>query len=277
MPVRSAAFIGLGKMGEALARCFTGAGALASADVTAYDADPERLRSGAQALGISAAASAVEAARGRDLVLLAVKPNDLPSVLAEIGPALEAKQVLVSIAAGVPTAAIAGSLPGGSPPGIVRVMPTIACAVGEACTAVASDSPAPRDAVEAVVELFAAAGAVVQVEERLMDAVTGLSGSGVAYVFVMIEALADGGVAAGLPRAAALEMAAQTALGAAKMALTSGKHPGELKDMVTSPAGTTVAGLRALERRGFRSAVIEAVRAAADRAKELAFKPPREA
>ena len=272
MPFQSAALVGLGKMGEALARCFVGSGALPAGEIVAYDTDPKRLQAG-QALGLRVAASAAEAVRGRDLVILAVKPRDLLAALGEIGPALEPGQVLVSIAAGVPTSTIRRALP--SPPAIVRVMPSVACTVAEAATAVASDSPAPPQALEAVVELFHSAGTVVQVEERLMDAVTGLSASGVAYVFVMIEAMADGGVAAGLPRATALQVAAQTVLGAAKMALVSGKHPGELKDMVTSPAGTTVAGLRALEKRGFRGAVIEAVRAAAERARELAFEPPK--
>jgi pyrroline-5-carboxylate reductase len=275
MPEWSAAFIGLGRMGEALARCFIASGAVPAARITAYDKDGRRLQAAAEALGVAQAASAADAVRGRDLVILAVKPGDLPPVLAEIAPALQATQVVVSIAAGVPTSAIRAALSGASPPGIVRVMPSVACTVREACTAVASDSPASRAAIEGVVELFRSAGAVVEVEERLMDAVTGLSASGIAYVFVMIEALADGGVAAGLPRAAALQMAAQTVLGAAKMTLATGKHPGELKDMVTSPAGTTIAGLRALEKRGFRGAVIEAVRAAAERAKELAFEPPQ--
>jgi len=151
----------------------------------------------------------------------------------------------------------------------VRVMPNILCAVGEAASAICAGTAAREEHIEVAEAIFGGAGRCVRVEERLMDAVTGLSGSGPAYVFIFIEALADGGVKAGLSRAAAQELAAQTVLGAAKMVLESGKHPAELKDMVCSPGGTTINGLLALERGGFRAAVMEAVAAGTQRSEEL--------
>jgi len=167
----------------------------------------------------------------------------------------------------VPLAALAAAA--GSTTRLVRVMPNTPCLVGETAAAMCLGGAADEGDAELVRALFAAVGVVHRVDERLLSAVTGLSGSGPAYGFLAIEALADGGVRAGLPRDIATQLAAQTLLGAARMVLETGKHPGALKDMVTSPAGTTIAGVAALERGGFRAALMEAVGAATARAEEL--------
>lgn len=192
----------------------------------------------------------------------------MDTVLREVAPYLGGQSVIVSIAAGVPVAALAAAAGAGTR--IVRVMPNTPCLVGETAAAMCLGGAADEGDAEAVRALFAAVGIVHRVDERLLSAVTGLSGSGPAYGFLAIEALADGGVRAGLPRDIATQLAAQTLLGAARMVLETGKHPGALKDMVTSPAGTTIAGVAALERAGVRSAFIEAVAAATARADELA-------
>lgn len=184
-----------------------------------------------------------------------------------MGPYLRPETVVVSIAAGVPLAALASAA--GATTRLVRVMPNTPCLVGETAAAMCLGGSADEGDAELVRALFAAVGVVHRVDERLLSAVTGLSGSGPAYGFLAVEALADGGVRAGLPRDIATQLAAQTLLGAARMVLETGKHPGALKDMVTSPGGTTIAGVAALERGGFRAALMEAVGAATQRAEEL--------
>lgn len=208
----------------------------------------------------------IQAVREADLVVLAVKPQALPAVLSEAGPALAGKLV-VSIAAGVTMAWISERIAG--PRGIVRAMPNTPALVREGVTALAYPADLRAEDLTAVRALFEAVGSVVSVEERLMDAVTGLSGSGPAYVFVAIEALADGGVKMGLPRATAQLLAAQTVLGAARMVLERHEHPAKLKDQVASPGGTTIAGLHQLEAGGLRSCLIAAVEAATKRSQEL--------
>jgi pyrroline-5-carboxylate reductase len=207
-----------------------------------------------------------KAVRSADLVVLAVKPQAMPAVLAEVGQALSRKLV-VSIAAGVTIAWIRERI--AAPRGIVRAMPNTPALVRAGATALAYQADLAADDVAAARALFEAVGSVVSVEERLMDAVTGLSGSGPAYVFVVIEALADGGVKMGLPRAIAELLAAQTVLGAARMVLESGEHPARLKDQVASPGGTTIAGLHQLEAGGMRGCLMAAVEAATNRSQEL--------
>ena len=200
------------------------------------------------------------------MVVLAVKPQAMPALLNDVGQALTGKLV-VSIAAGVTISWMCERIV--TPRGIVRAMPNTPALVREGVTALACQADLPTDDLAAVRTLFEAVGSVVAVEERLMDAVTGLSGSGPAYVFVAIEALADGGVKMGLPRATAVLLAAQTVLGAARMVLESGEHPALLKDRVASPGGTTIAGLHQLEAGGLRSCLMEAVEAATNRSQEL--------
>ena len=218
-------------------------------------------------LGVRGFASNAEACAWSTAIVLAVKPQVLPGVLREIAPLVTPEQLVVSIAAGVPIARIVEGLSGHAR--VVRAMPNTPAMVGEGATAISVAGGATAEDVAEAEALFGSVGTVVQVPESLMDAVTGLSGSGPAYAFIAIEALSDAGVRAGLPRDVATKLAAQTLLGASKLALTTGEHPGKLKDMVTSPAGTTIAGVAALERGGLRSALMAAVEAATARSKEL--------
>jgi pyrroline-5-carboxylate reductase len=264
---RTIAFIGVGRMGAALARGLVASGT-APKRIVASDADAETARRLGAEIGIRVTASNVEAAAAADTVVLAVKPQVAKPVLQELASALTQRHALVSIAAGISAAQLA-AWSGLPPPRIVRTMPNTPCLVGAGAVAMAVGPDTDADAAEAAREVFGTTNLAVTVDERLIDAVTGLSGSGPAYVFLFLEALADGGVAAGLARDTAQALAAQTVLGAATMVAELNAHPAQLKDQVASPGGTTIAGLRMLEERGFRSAVIEAVQAAARRSKEL--------
>ena len=201
--------------------------------------------------------------------MVAVKPAAVAGLLDEIAPGIR-DHLIVSLAAGVPIAKIEGRLPKGTR--VVRVMPNIACQVGEMAAGFCRGTAATEADVAAVKRLLDAVGKSYVVAEDLLDAVTGLSGSGPAYIFTVIEALADGGVKMGLTREVALGLAAQTVLGAAKMALELGKHPAELRDAVTSPGGTTTEGLHALERGSIRQAFINAIEAATQKSKALGQK-----
>jgi len=202
-----------------------------------------------------------------DTLILAVKPDHAQEVLQEAKPGFTARHLLISIAAGVPTTRLETFLPAGSR--VVRVMPNTPALVGASASAFALGRSATAEDGALTHRLFAAVGVAYAVKESLLDAVTGLSGSGPAYVFLLIEALSDGGVAAGLPREVATQLAAQTLLGSAKLLLETGLHPGALKDMVTSPGGTTIEGLHELEKAGVRGALINAVRAATDKSRKL--------
>ena len=216
--------------------------------------------------GIRVGPSNREAVAWADVVILAVKPQTLPVVLSELAPIL-AHALVISIVAGVTIRTIAEQIAGAMR--VVRAMPNIPALVREGMTALALGSAVSEDDSRLARTVFEAVGRVVLVEERLMDAVTGLSGSGPAYVFQAIEALADGGVMMGLPRQTAELLAAQTVVGAARLVLESGVHPAQLKDRVASPGGTTIAGLHQLEQGGFRAALMAAVEAATTRSKEL--------
>jgi pyrroline-5-carboxylate reductase len=204
---------------------------------------------------------------GSDVIVLAVKPQHLPGVLKEIAKGAEARHLFVSIAAGVPLSAMTSVL--GQAARVVRVMPNTPCLVGAGATAFTRGPKATDEDAALVERLFSTIGIAMEVPESLLDAVTGLSGSGPAYVFQVIEALSDGGVRCGLPRNVATRLAAQTVLGAAKMVLDTGEHPAALKDGVASPGGTTIAGLHELERGALRGALINAVEAATNRSQEL--------
>jgi pyrroline-5-carboxylate reductase len=263
-------FLGTGNMAEALLKGLLREGTVEPDEIVCSEPRPERREEIADRYGVEVTSDNRAAAALADLLVLSVKPQVMDALLAEIAPAVQAGALVVSIAAGVPIAALARRLPTGTR--IIRTMPNTPALVGAGATALAR-GPLATDADLTVVRaLFEAVGTVVVVDEPLLDAVTGLSGSGPAFVFMAIEALADGGVKAGLPRAAALSLAAQTVMGAARLVLETGKHPGDLKDQVTSPGGTTIAGLHALEARGFRAALIEAVDAAARRSRELGEK-----
>lgn len=264
------AFLGTGNMAEALVKGLLRAGAAAPADLVCAEPREERRREIEQRYGVRTVASNREAVGAADVVLLSVKPQVLDAVLEEIAADVGTTRLVVSIAAGVPIAAIARRLPAGAR--IVRTMPNTPALVGAGAAALSAGPHATPADVALARSLLESVGTAVVVAEPLLDAVTGLSGSGPAFVYLFIEAMADGGVKAGLARAEALQLAAQTVLGAARLVLESGEHPGRLKDQVTSPGGTTIAGVHALEKAGFRGAVIDAVEAAARRSRELGEK-----
>ncbi len=256
-------------MAEAILRGILEAGLAEPEDVTASDPMPER-REALAALGARVVAENAAAAADADVVLLAVKPQVLAAALSEIRPVLRRDQLVVSIAAGVPLAKIESLLP--APVPVVRVMPNVLASVRAGAAGIATGGEAGAEHVAVVREIFATVGAVHEAPEALLDAVTGLSGSGPAYVLLMIEALADGGVLSGLPRALALELATQTVLGTARLVQESSEHPAVWRDRVATPGGTTIAGLAELESSGVRGAFIRAVAAATRRARELSEK-----
>ena len=205
-----------------------------------------------------------------DVLILAVKPQQMSGVLAEVGPTLTSSRLVVSIAAGMRLDTLAAGL--GPRARLIRVMPNTPCLVGQSASGYSLGAGATEADAELVAELLAAVGRAFRVDEKLLDAVTGLSGSGPAFVYLIIEALSDGGVRMGLPREVALQLAAQTVRGAAEMVLTSGEHPAVLKDRVASPGGTTIAGLQALEAGSLRGTLMAAVEAATRRSQELGGK-----
>jgi pyrroline-5-carboxylate reductase len=263
-------FLGAGQMATTLAVGWTKAGLLDVGRSRAADPYPEARVKFEKATGISTHDANTAVAATSEVLVLAVKPQVMSAVLAELRPVLTPLHLVISIAAGLTLETLAEGL--GGDVRLVRVMPNTPCLVGASAAGYSPFATATAADVELVGELFGAVGKAFRVAEPLLDAVTGLSGSGPAYVYVMIEALADGGVKCGLPRGVAQALAAQTVLGAAKMVLETGHHPGALKDAVASPGGTTIAGLHALERAGFRAALMDAVEAATNRAQELGKK-----
>jgi pyrroline-5-carboxylate reductase len=260
-------FLGAGQMATALAAGWAAAGLLDGSRSRASDPLPVARTKFEQATGVRAVQTNAAVAAECDVLVLAVKPQVMPAVLAELRPHVGPRHLVVSIAAGVTLKAVADGLAGGVR--LVRVMPNTPCLVGASASGYAAGPTATADDVALVGKLFGAAGKAFALPEPALDAVTGLSGSGPAFVYVLIEALADGGVRVGLPRDVAQALAAQTVLGAAKMVLETGQHPAALKDAVASPGGTTIAGLHALERAGFRAALMDAVEAATKRSQEL--------
>ena len=261
------AVIGAGNMGEALIAGMLAAKAAVPDDVHATDVIAERLDQVKARYGVRVGADNSAAAGWADIVILAVEPQVLDHVLDNLRSVLTETKLILSVAAGYPIARIAAHLAPGVR--VVRCMPNQPSVVQAGVSALAWGETVTAEDERLTRAVFESVGRVVVVEERLMDVVTGLSGSGPAYVFLIIEALADGGVKMGLPRDAALELAAQTVFGAARMALETGEHPGRLKDKVASPGGTTVAGLHALERGRLRASLMDAVEAATKRSQEL--------
>lgn len=260
-------FVGGGAMGGALIKRLVSDEKIAPQYLYLHEPDTKRALALAAETGINLVDSNEELVRACHIVVFAVKPQLVPEVFPSLRECWSKGQVLISIAAGVTTARIREYLP--DDVDLVRVMPNAPALIGEGVAAVALEPGGSIQSEELTLELFHAAGSAVAVSEDMMDAATGVSGSGPAYVYLFIEALADAGVREGLPRQTAMELAAYTVLGGARMVLETGKHPGELKDMVTSPGGTTIAGVARLEARGFRGTVMEAVRAAAGRGREL--------
>jgi len=260
-------FIGGGAMAEALIRGISGVGLVDISSLYAADASEKRRAFLSQALGIQVFSDNVQLLQNADIVFLTVKPQVVEKVLQEVGVALRPEQLVISIAAGVTIETLEKNLPKGT--AVVRVMPNTPALVREGAAAAALGQYAAKEHAEIVETIFNAVGRVVMIQEELMDAVTGLSGSGPAYACMIVEAMADGGVRMGLPRSTALLLAAQTLLGTAKMLLETEQHPGILKDMVASPGGTTIAGIHVLEEEGLRAALINAVVAGTKRSREL--------
>lgn len=260
-------FLGGGNMAAALVKGLLHAHVMPPADVLVSDVKPERLAWLRETHGVSTTTDNHELVAKCDVIVLAVKPQVIDKVLDAVGKDVKPHQLVVSVAAGVPVAAMEARLPEGAH--VVRTMPNTPATVDAGATAVAPGTHATEADLDVARALFAAVGRVVTLDETLLDAVTGLSGSGPAYVMLMIEALADGGVKVGLHRDTALLLAAQTVYGSAKLLLETGEHPGRLKDMVTSPGGTAIAGLHTLESGGLRRTLIDAVEAATIRAQQL--------
>lgn len=260
-------FLGAGKMATALARGFITAKLTSAKSIVASDLIESARKAFADETGVRPMPTNLAVCKAASILFLAVKPHQVAGVLAEIRDHITPKHLLISIAAGVTLAKLeAGLFPGAR---VVRVMPNTPALVGASASAFATGAHATPTDAALVLKLLSSVGLALEVKESLLDAVTGLSGSGPAYAYQIIEALSDGGVAAGLPREVATKLAAQTLLGAAKMVLETGLHPGALKDMVTSPGGTTIEGLHEMEKAGVRGALMNAVRAAADKSKKL--------
>jgi pyrroline-5-carboxylate reductase len=260
-------FVGAGNMASALIKGLLHSGVVAPSQIQASDVRDERLVELGNEHGILTTKDNTALARWADVIVLAVKPQVIDKILLPIGQSLRPSALVVSIAAGVPIESIEARLPANTR--VIRTMPNTAAIALAGATAIARGTHASEDDVAVARNLFEATGRVVVLDESLLDAVTGLSGSGPAYIMLIIDALADGGVKVGLHRETALLLAAQTVYGSAKLLLETGEHPGKLKDMVTSPGGTAIAGLHTLEAGGLRTTLINAVENATKRSIEL--------
>ncbi len=266
------AFLGAGSMAQALVRGLLAAGLTAPRDVRVTNrSDRPRLETLARTYGVAPCRSKRETLRGAGTVILATKPVDAAACLRQARPYLAGHPLVISVVAGLRTSAVEDLIPNGTP--VVRAMPNTSCSVGESATALASGRWATAEHLAVARRLFGVVGMVVELDEDSMDAVTGLSGSGPAYVYLMLEAMAEAGVGLGLDPEVSYRLALQTIRGAAATAQLTGESPAELRRKVTSPGGTTMAGLAALERAGFKHGVIEAIRRAAERSAELAPRP----
>lgn len=262
------AFIGAGRMASALASGIVDAGLASAEQIAASDPSTEVRETFASSLaGATVGDDNAKAADSAEIVVLAVKPQIMPAALKSVSPAKTDGPLFVSIAAGFPLSSLEAGLGGNAR--VVRVMPNTPSMVGCGVSGYCGGRLATTEDLQQVKQMLAAVGAGFELPEHLLDAVTGLSGSGPAFVYSMIEAMSEGGTKAGLPDDVALQLAARTVAGAAQMVLTTGVSPAELRNAVTSPGGTTLAGLNALEQGGMRAAVLAAVEAATNRSREL--------
>jgi len=266
---RRIGFLGAGNMGTAIIKGLISSGVIGSDRILASDALARRRKFVEEAHGIRTTSDNRELVAQSDIVILAIKPQVCPTVLSEIGDILDETKLLLSIIAGVTVDRILSMAKAKEGTRVIRTIPNTPAMVKEGITVIATDNTTSPKDIKITETIFKTVGRTVVMEENLLDAATGLSASGPAYVFVMIDALADGGVRMGIPRETALILAAQTLVGASKLFLESGKHPGQLKDMVATPGGTTIAGLHQLEAGGLRHALISAVQAATLRSAEL--------
>jgi pyrroline-5-carboxylate reductase len=263
------AFLGAGKMGGIILQALLKNGLLTAKSTCATVAHEERAKALASKLKVKVGTNNVEAVKDADIIVIAVKPQVVEEVVREISAYVTPKQMIVSVAASVPTAMIEKNLAGNVP--VVRAMPNTPCLMGAGMTAICKGKYARADHVALTCHIFDVVGRTVVVDEKHMDAVTALSASGPAYIYIILESLAEAGVKVGLPRDIATMLAAQTTLGAAKVVLETGDHPALLKDAVTTPAGCTIDAIMELEEGKLRVTLIKAVVKAAQRAKELAF------
>lgn len=259
--------IGMGNMAEAILGGILKGGFIQKEEVMASGKDEAMLKKVSEKYGIVTMDDNKRVVREADVILLSVKPQVLSGVIDEIREVCTAEKLIISIAAGKSQKWIADTF--GTPRKIVRCMPNTPALVGEGCTGLCFSDRVSEEEKEYALKLFSCIGKAQEVPEKLMDVVVGISGSAPAYVFMFIEAMADAAVEMGMPRAQAYEFAAQAVLGSAKLLLETGKHPGELKDMVCSPAGTTIAAVRVLEEKGMRAAVMDAVIKCVERSREL--------
>jgi pyrroline-5-carboxylate reductase len=260
--------LGTGNMGQALVSGLVGSGSSKPQDIVCTDVREVKLKAIEKQYGVQISTNNLEAVSQADIIIYAVKPQIMATVLNETSEKLDMSKLIISIAAGVPMEAIESCL--NKELRLIRVMPNIAAAVKEAATAIAAGRHASKEDVQLAMEIFDSIGKSVFIQENyLMDAITGLSGSGPAYIFLIVEAMADAGVKVGLSRQEALFLSAQTVLGAAKMLIETQEHPGQLRDRVTSPGGTAIAGLATLEEGGLRTTLIHAVEVATNRSREL--------
>lgn len=264
---RRIAVLGAGKIGQAIIGGLLQAGVSEAKEITAVTAHPETLQAVGGKFPVRTTLDGPTAAKEADIVIVSVKPQTVRDMLPSLREALKPEQLVVSTVASTPISFFEAALKQGMP--VIRTMPNTPCMVRSGMTAIAPGRHVRKEHLELAEKIFGTLGRCVVLEEKHMDAVTGLSGSGPAYVFEVIEALSDGGVRVGLPRDVATRLAAQTVLGAAEMVLATGDHPAALKDAVTSPGGTTIAGLHELERGGLRAALMNAVVAATHRSQEL--------
>ena len=261
------AVIGCGKMGTALIHGWIAAGTTSASHIRVLTASPASAQALHDHYGVVPATDIDDATIGADFIVLAVKPFVMPTILPGVADAIPANATIISVAAGIPISSYEAVF--GSETAIVRAMPNTPAGIQKGATGIAFNDAVPVGQRETIVGLFNAVGITEVVPESQMDAVNGLSGSGPGFAFTLIEAMIDGGVLAGLPRPVARRLAAQTMLGAAQLILETNHHPGQLRDMVTTPAGTTMAGLNVLENRAVRAAIMDAIVAARDRSTEL--------
>lgn len=264
---RTIAFLGTGNMAEAILKGLLRAGTARPEGIIATGRRTERLEELKRNYGVRTTTDNLAAAREAEIIVLSVKPQAMDKLVMQVAPALDHRKLIISVAAGVPIAALERRLGAGAR--IIRTMPNTPSLVGAGACALSRGEHASEEDLAVASRIFQSVGTTTVVDENLLDAVTGLSGSGPAYVFLVIEALSDAGVKVGLPRYTALKLAAQTVLGSAQLLIETNAHPGQLKDQVTSPGGTAIAGLHTLEAGGLRTTLINAVEAATRRAKEL--------
>jgi pyrroline-5-carboxylate reductase len=267
LKAKKLAVLGAGKLGETLIRGLVEANVISAKHVTVTAGHQQRVDEVVERFGVAGTLSNADAAKGADVIIVSVKPQKVPLVLSEIGDVIDQTQLLISVAASVSCAFIEKHIK--APVPVIRAMPNTPCLLKQGMTGLAAGAHAKRDQVELARFIFDAVGRTVIVDEQHMDAITGLSASGPAFIYIIIESLAEAGVKVGLPRDIATELAAQTVVGAGSMVLATGEHPAKLKDTVTTPAGCTIDGILELEDGGLRVTLIKAVVKATQRAKEL--------